>query len=187
MTISYVNANRRDDLRAAALFVIDPERQERGFDAQVAGSADVPDVIRTFDEMLAVFPLESEIGDAIRSADELPSWREVRQKMEPLWKLWPAYSADPNALLNTEQWAALREAVQRCVEKHGLWHEEIDYPVRVVDPAGSARAVESWDDLARLDPVALEGTVEDARGRRIELELNGQPRLRRVGLPSRLA
>jgi hypothetical protein len=72
MTISYADISRRDDLRAAALFVVDEERQARGFDKRVRGSAGMPDVGRNFEETLAAFPLESEVGRAIRTAEEIP-------------------------------------------------------------------------------------------------------------------
>jgi hypothetical protein len=184
MTVSYVNANRRDDLRAATLFVIDDERQARGFDPRVVGSADVPAVIRTFDEMLSVFPLESEVGDAIRTSEELPSWRLVLERMEPVWKLWPSYSADPAAMLTTREWAALREVVAECVANIGLWHEEVDYPVRLTAGAGVELSVDSWDELVHLDPASLEDArIEDSRGRSMELEIGPEIRLKRVGLP----
>lgn len=184
MTVSYVDSNRREDLRAAALFVVDEERQAHGYDKRVRGSAGVPDVIRTFDETLAVFPLESEVGDAIRSAEELPCWRNVLERMEPIWKLWPSYSSKPPALLETEEWAMLREAVQRCVDMHRLWNEEIEFPVTVVNPQGGHHQATSWHELDRLDHAAIAGaTIEDARGRRIDLELGPPRTLRRVGLP----
>ena len=170
--------------RAAALFVVDEEGQAHGYDKRVRGSAGVPDVIRTFDETLAVFPLESEVGDAIRSAEELPCWRNVLERMEPIWKLWPSYSSKPPALLETEEWAMLREAVQRCVDMHRLWSEEIEFPVTVVNPQGGHHQATSWHELDRLDHAAIAGaTIEDARGRRIDLELGPPRTLRRVGLP----
>jgi hypothetical protein len=183
MTVSYVDDNRRDDLRAAALFVVDDERQAHGFDKRVNGSVGVPDVIRIFDEMLAVFPLESELGDAIRTAEEVPCWRVVLEKMDPLWKLWPTYGSRPTALIETAEWAALREAVERCVDTHRLWYEEVKYPVTVVAGGGSWQA-ETWAELERLRPsLTTDATVQDACGRQIELEFASTLALRRVGLP----
>jgi hypothetical protein len=183
MTVSYVDSNRREDLRSAALFVIDDERQATGYDKRVRGSAGVPDVIRIFDEMLTVFPLESEVGEAISAADEIPCWRAVLEKMEPIWKLWPSYSSQPEALLRTDEWSAVQEAVQECVDKHGLWHEEIEYPATVLAGDTSLRIAAS-DGFQRLDPtLASTATVVDTRGRPIELNFGPTVGVRRVGLP----
>jgi hypothetical protein len=183
MTVTYVEDNRRDDLRAAALFVVDDERQEHGFDKRVKGSVGVPDVIRIFDEMLAVFPLESEVGDAIRTPDEIPCWRVVSEKMDPVWKLWPAYGSQPVALIETDAWSALREAVQRCVDTHRLWHEEIEYPVTLVANGRSLQA-DTWSELERLSSsLTADVVARDVRGRQVELELASTVGLRRVGLP----
>lgn len=183
MTVSYVGSNRRADLRAAALFVIDAERQAHGYDKRISGSAGVPDVIRIFDETLATFPLEDEVGDAIAALDEVPCWRDVVAAMEPIWTLWPTYSHQPDALLNTSDWNALRVAVQRCVDRHGLWYEEIDYPVSVVCSDRSLR-FGSWRELKQLDRAMVAvARVVDARGRAIELRASPALLVRRVGLP----
>jgi len=182
MTVSYSDETRRDDLRAAALFVVDDERQEHGFDKRVHGSVGLPDVGRIFEETLAVFPVESEVGEAIRTTDELPCWREVLEKLEPLWKLFP-HAATPEALTETEAWSALRAAVQCCVDRHGLWYEEIDYPVTVVGPEQALR-FGSWSELQQLDPsMAAVAQVTDALGRPIELRTTPALSVRRVGLP----
>jgi hypothetical protein len=184
MTVTFVNDNRREDLRAAALFVIDEERQAHGFDKRVHGSVGVPDVVRTFDEMLAVFPLESAVGDAIRTEAEIPCWRTVLEKMGPLWQLWPAYSSRPATLIETDEWAALREAVRRCVETHQLWREEIEYPVTVATEGQRMRA-DGWSELERLgSSLTADAVVRDARGREIQLDKAPNLRLRRVGLPA---
>jgi hypothetical protein len=182
VTVTYVDDHRRDDLRAAALFVVDHERQRHGYDKRVRGSLGLPDVGRIFDEMLSVFPLESEVGDAIRSVDELPCWREVLERLEPLWTAFPRV-ADPGALTHTDEWAALREAVQRCVDTHGLWYEEIEYPVTVMVDGGPLRA-DTWSAIERLGSAGAAGpAVRDACGRQVELELTPTPRVKRVGLP----
>jgi hypothetical protein len=183
MTVSYVDSNRRDDLRSGALFVVDKERQGAGYDKRVRGSAGVPDVIRTFDEMLSVFPLESEVGEAIPAADEIPCWKTVLEAMEPIWRLWPTYSSRPDALLETADWSALREAVQHCVDKHGLWYEEIEYPVTVI-VAGVPTQIDARSQLDQLDPSLIgDATATDARGRPIELECQPAVAVKRVGLP----
>jgi hypothetical protein len=64
-------------------------------------------------------------------ADEIPCWRGVLETLEPLWKLFPVVSR-PELLIETEEWSALREAVQSCVDSLGLWQEEIEYPVTII-------------------------------------------------------
>jgi hypothetical protein len=187
MTVSYVDSNRRDDLRSAALFVIDDERQSTGYDKRIRGSAGVPDVVRVFDEVLAMFPLESEIGNGIKSAEELPCWRAVLCAMGPVWSLWPQYSASPHRLLSTQEWSTLQAAVQECVTRHGLWLEEIEYPVNVVGNERPVR-VHSWSEVKQLDRALLTAAaLTDDSGRRIDLDTEGEPMVRRVSLPRRTA
>lgn len=180
---SYSDETRRDDLRAAALFVVDAERQQHGFDKRVRGSADLPDVGRNFEEALGVFSLESEVGGAIRSADEIPCWSVVLEKLEPLWTSFPRTKRLEPQLAQSEDWLALQAAVARCVERHGLWLEEIEFPVTVVAEE-SLRRADSWAELEQLDASLLRSaTVTDNRGRPIELVLAPAVTVRRVGLP----
>jgi hypothetical protein len=183
MTVSYSDVTRRDDLRAAALFVVDDERQQFGYDKRVRGSLDLPDVGRNFEETLAVFALESEVGAAIRSADEIPRWRVVLEKLEPLWEVFPRARKPDQALIASNEWRALRDAVRSCVELHGLWLEEVDFPV-VVAAEERVIDVDSWHELRQLDRRLLaSAVVTDDRGRHVELGLEPGVTVRRVGLP----
>lgn len=185
MIFSPADGYRRSDLRAAALFVVDKERQSTGFDKTIEGSAGVPDVLYALEEVLATFPLESEVGDGIRSNAELPCWQAVLEAMEPIWPLWRTYGECPDRLMTTAEWQALRVVVAACVDRLGLWREEVEFPVTVVAGPRTARAA-SWDELERVDPDLLSSAkVTDRRGRRVEL--SGDPvAVRRVGLPTPL-
>jgi hypothetical protein len=184
MTVSYSDATRRDDLRAAALYVIDEERQERGYDKRVRGSLGLPDVGRIFEEMLAVFALESEVGASLRSADEIPCWSVVLDKLEPLWERFPRAPKPDRALIEGDEWRALREAISCCVERYGLWLEEVEFPVTVAFDERLVR-VDSWRALERLDHLLLgAATITDCRGRNVELEVDTAVTVRRVGLPT---
>lgn len=174
---------RRDDLRAAALFVVDDERRRFGSDARVPGSCDVAGALRTFDECLGVFALEDEVGHAIRSPAEVEAWRAVLERLEPVWSMWPAYAGRADVLMSSVAWLRLHEAVERVVDEHALWHEEVAYPVTVRLDGAEERA-ESWDQVAAIVFGRSPESVEDAEGRRLEVAVTpARVELARVGLP----
>lgn len=184
MAISFRDASRRDDLRSAALFVVDRERQEHGYDKRVEGSANVADVFRIFEESLATRPLEEEVGYAIRTPAEISGWRKVLDRLGPMWKLWRDLAACPQDLLATAEWEGLRQCVAECVATHSLWHEEVRYPVDVGRESGSVQAA-NWDVVSSAFLGGTTTSIRDADGRPLEVEpaQQGTARLVRVGLP----
>lgn len=162
LMVSDSNRTCRDDLRAAAFFVIDPHRQLIGFDKSRAGSASIPDVVRIFDECLGTFPLYQEVGRSLRTEAEIQVWEPVLVALEPIWRAWhhAAWSRDmADALVRSGGWRALERAVRTAVSRLQLWREEVELPVLVGD-----RIVPTWG--GRSDGNARSLYVVDDRNRR---------------------
>ena|SRR5690349_20857501 len=168
---------RRDALRAAALYVLDEERQATGFDRRIQGSLDFTDALGYFEEFLDMNPLTELVGPVFSDPAEASCWERVHQGLEPLWTSRTLDEAKSSAA-----WLALELAVRRCVDRHGLWHEEIAYPVSVTT-GDEVLSVSSWPEVERLPPSLLEhASIRDARGRRVQVSTD-PVHLVKVGLP----
>ena len=184
MAISFGDASRRDDLRSAALFVVDRERQEHGYDKRVEGSANVADVFCIFEESLATRPSRGRSGLRDQDAGGDQRLAQVLDRLGPMWKLWRDLAACPQDLLATAEWEGLRQCVAECVATHSLWHEEVRYPVDVGRESGSVQAA-NWDVVSSAFLGGTTTSIRDADGRPLEVEpaQQGTARLVRVGLP----
>lgn len=161
---------RRAELRAACLWVVSPSRQAQESDRRIPGSMDLADVMRAFDEMLAFFPVESEVGLGVHR-DELPAWRAVVAALEPIWKLYEnAASSDPTAMQEAPAWSRLVDAVNDVVDSLGLWREEVRFPV---DVGGTGRRGDDWHAVASIVRETSATEARDADGRRIAFSPDG--------------